>query len=122
MISDEEIDAIFDRQYKQFGQVCDRLDMRMFARACIEASQAAVAQASAAVVPNKIVDLAKDALNAAYHHGRAHLTVREDHAHSFANARRDELLTALATPPAAPQGVAAPAAESRPVAEERKHG
>lgn len=34
-LTDGEIDAIFEAQHEEYGQLCDRLDMRMFARACI---------------------------------------------------------------------------------------
>jgi len=40
MLTDDEIDAIFDAQYEEYGQVCDRLDFRMFARAVLAAEKA----------------------------------------------------------------------------------
>lgn len=36
-LSDDRINAIFDAQQEEYGQLCDRLDMQMFARACIAA-------------------------------------------------------------------------------------
>jgi hypothetical protein len=38
-LSDDQIDAIFDAQYEEYGQLCDRLDMCMFARAVLAAAQ-----------------------------------------------------------------------------------
>lgn len=38
-LTDKEIDDIFDAQYKEYGQLCDRLDMQLFARTVIAASQ-----------------------------------------------------------------------------------
>ncbi len=38
-LSDEQIDKIFDDQYAEYGQLCDRGDMRIFARSCIEAAK-----------------------------------------------------------------------------------
>jgi len=40
MLTDDEIDVIFDAQYEEYGQVCDRLDMRMFARSVLAAEKA----------------------------------------------------------------------------------
>lgn len=37
-LTDEEIDKIFRDQYAEYGQLCDRLDMQIFARACITAA------------------------------------------------------------------------------------
>lgn len=36
-LTDDEIDKIYESQYEEYGQLCDRLDMRMFARSAIEA-------------------------------------------------------------------------------------
>lgn len=86
---------------------CDSKTMRKAVRWAERALAALVQppEAPVAVEVSRLADMAKDALNAAYRHGRAHQTVREDHAHGFANARHDEFLSALATmaPTPAPQ-------------------
>lgn len=73
---------------------------RAHGRACYEAGQRAAIAAHVAKPAGEVaglVEMAKEALNAAYRHGRAHLTVREGHSQSFAEARRDELLETLAS-------------------------
>jgi hypothetical protein len=72
---------------------------RMQLDACIAAidrlASMATSPASEPGEVARLADIAKEAMNAAYHHGRAYRTVREDHAHAFANARRDELLAII---------------------------
>lgn len=39
-ISDEAIDALYKEQYEEYGQLCDRLDIQMFARAVLAYAEA----------------------------------------------------------------------------------